>query len=102
MITHRPEFLIGDKLWIRHSLPKLRHGDMPLPVHGFSRQSPPPEAAHGAFHPAEEMDAIGDVADGDLLDRFVGKEAMPHVTADSTVQLADAVGSAGYFKGQHG
>ncbi|OQB58493.1 MAG: hypothetical protein BWX98_00594 [Candidatus Aminicenantes bacterium ADurb.Bin147] len=48
-------------------------------------------------HPGQEMDAVGDVADGDVLLRPVGPQGPPHGPADSAVKLADAVGRPGGF-----
>ena len=53
-----------------------------------------PEPAYRALHPAQQMNAVGDVADGHLLDGFVRVQAIPHVPADPSVQLAYAVGRA--------
>ena len=47
------------------------------------------------------MDAVGDVADGDFVHRFVRPEAVPHLAADLAVQFADGVGGAGKFQAQH-
>jgi hypothetical protein len=47
------------------------------------------------------VNAVGDVADRHLLDRFIRKERMPHVTAHPPVEFADGVGGARELQGEH-
>jgi len=61
-------------------------------------QLAPPEFPHGSFHPAEQVDSVRDVADGDFLDFFPRIKRQPHFAADLPVQFADAVGRAGKFQ----
>src|SRR5262249_15371906 len=67
----------------------------------MARKFATPETANRSFHPPKQMDAIGDISDGHFVDRLVGIKGMPHMAADATMQLADAVGGAGEFKGKH-
>ena len=61
----------------------------------------PPELPHRTLHPAEQVDSVRDVADGDFFDGRVRIKAVPHVAADLAVQLADAVCRARNFQRQH-
>ena len=51
---------------------------------------------------SKQMDAIGNMADGDLLDRFIRIETMPHVPANASMELADGVSRARHFERQNG
>ena len=99
--AHRPEFFVGDEIRVEDFLPEFGRVDVRLPT-GAAGMFFPPEFPDGAFHPAHEMNAVGDVADGHLLDGFAGIEALPHVAADLAVQFADGVGGAGKFQRQNG
>src|SRR5215831_13257344 len=80
-IAQRPQFLVGDKCWISHAFPEFTMVEGGGPVGAevlaeelclvFSSLDDflAPELPDGAFHPAEQMDAIGDVADGNVLFR---------------------------------
>ena len=39
----------------------------------------PPELTDGTFHPAEQVDAVGDVADGHIVNWRAGIKTLPHV-----------------------
>src|SRR5208283_2467570 len=41
--------------------------------------------------PTPEMNSVGDMPDGDLLNRNAGPKRLPHSPADLSVQLADAI-----------
>src|SRR5271165_4417996 len=43
--------------------------------------------------PAAEVNAVGDVPDGNLLYRHLRPDGLPHLPADLAMQLADAVGA---------
>src|SRR5208283_3147715 len=43
--------------------------------------------------PTPEMNSVGDMPDGDLLNRNAGPKRLPHSPADLSVQLADAIGA---------
>ena len=113
LIAQGPELLIGDELRVRQALPELRRVELGRPVLRRARESrpgrrwrsrrqlAPPEPADGPFHPAEQVNAVGDMADGDLLDRLVRIQAMPHVPADAPMQFADGIGRAGELQRQH-
>ena len=72
-----------------------------LIVFRHCRQFLAPELPHGTLHPAEQVDAVGDVADGDLFLRRAGIKRLPHVAADLAVQFAHAVGGARHFEREH-
>ena len=82
LVTQRPEFLVGNKsgsvIFSQNS--GVIDGAQPNRAPNFSRNksvSPllplveflAPELPHRAFHPAEQMNAVGDVADGHLVFR---------------------------------
>ena len=83
MITQRPQFLVRNEFGIGHAFPEFVRVNRRRPVFAefFAedrrlavvavRQFFPPEMAHGAFHPAEQVNAVGDVADGDFFDRRI-------------------------------
>ena len=120
-VAQRPDFFVGNELGIGHSLPELRRVDFVFP--GIGRSGQPetgrvadqrqlggggahgefaaPEAPHRSLHPTQQMNAVGNVADGDLLDRPVGKQALPHLAADPAVQFADAIGRPRGLQGEH-
>ena len=70
------------------------------PIRRGARQFTAKEPPDRTFHPAQQMDAIGNMTDGDLLDRFVRVKTMPHVTADASMQFADRVGGPRNFQRQ--
>src|SRR6185503_20108230 len=86
-IAQGPEFLVADVVRVRDLFPEIGRIDDTFPTGaGFGRpeggipaaggqgsllvggrELAAPEAADGAFHPAEQVNAVGDVADGDLV-----------------------------------
>src|SRR5438067_348814 len=94
MIAQGPKFFVRNELGIRQALPKLRVSDLPFPIDRFGVDLAAPELSDGPLHPPEQMNAVGEVADGHLLDRFVWKKTLPHVPAYAAMQLAHAIGSA--------
>src|SRR5205807_1714409 len=80
VIAQSPKFFIGYKIRIGHALPEFRRADLffPVPhrrsrsrrgVRGLHGQLAAPEPANRPFHPAEQMDTVGNMADRYLLDR---------------------------------
>src|SRR5665213_560468 len=114
LVTERPEFLVRNKFRVGHFLPELGvvNGGSPVGTEFFAEEFRlavggvgeffAPELADGAFHPAEQMNAVGDVADGHVLFRHAEIKRLPHVAADLAVQFADAVGGARMFQREHG
>ena len=99
VVTQRPKFLVRDKIGVSQPLPEIGRVHAAFPG---GPEPAPPEPAHRTFHPTQQMDAVGDVADGNLVGRPVRKEAVPHLPAHLTVQFADSVGGAGCLQRQHG
>ena len=77
------------KFRVGHALPELRRVDFALPIVprlvfqnvvvspeepsvGGSAEFAPPETPHRAFHPAQQMNAVGDVADGHFVNGLSG------------------------------
>ena len=60
-----------------------------------------PEITRAAAHPAEYVNAVGDVADGHFIDGHV-VFFPPHFTADCAVQLTDPIGGTSRVEGEHG
>src|SRR5262249_22501648 len=92
-IAQRPDLFVRNKIRIRDAIPELGLIDV-----GFPR-SPKlmlPEPAHRSFHPAEKMDAVGNMPDRHLLlfDLFalLRIERLPHGGAPLPVQFTDAIG----------
>ena len=102
MIAQSPKFFVRNELRIGHALPKLRLGDLPFPIHAFGVNLPPPKFPDASLHPTEQMNAVRQMADGYLLDRFVGKETLPHVPAHTAMQLAHSIGGARKLQSKHG
>src|SRR2546423_11609211 len=86
------------------------HGGLAVPeAGGFADSSriaraqfATPEGADGAFHPAEEMDAVGDMADGHFIDFFARIERLPHLPADAPMEFTHAVGGSRRLQGEDG
>ena len=51
-----------------------------------------PKPAHWAFHPAQQMNAIGNMADGHFVHWPARIQTVPHLPTDPSVQLTDAIG----------
>jgi hypothetical protein len=96
-VAQRPEFLVADEAG---SVMRFQNsgGSFRSPSHarrsqkrvlspGAGRKPPrdcpsrslPPEAPHGAFHPAEQMNAVGDMADGTFSTGTGWIKGVPHV-----------------------
>ena len=60
------------------------------------------ELLHFLGNPRLEMNAVGDVRDGDFIFRHAGPQVVPHLAADLAVQPADAVAERGHAQGQRG
>ena len=60
------------------------------------------EAGHLRRQPGGDMDAVGDVADGDGVFGAAGIEALPHGAGDFAVERGDGVGAAGELEAEHG
>ena len=113
LVAERPKLLVGKERRIGHLFPEFRMVDGRGPIGaeflaeelGFAVMAVgefmPPELAGGTFHPAEQMNAIGNVADGDFAFLFAGIQGLPHVAADLAVQFTDGVGGAGMFEREH-
>ena len=121
-VTERPEFLVSDEFRVGHLGPELGCIDRRFPSAGrrlpafeipeaglFARgrtvaiaiEFAAPEPADRALHPAEQVNAVGDVADGNLVLGEVRPEAIPHVAADLAVEFAHAVGGATGLEREH-
>ena len=121
-VTERPEFLVSDKIRIGHLRPELGCIDRRFPAAGrglpafeipeaglFARgrtaptsvELATPEATHRALHPAEQMNAVGDVADGHLVLGQIGPETIPHVPAHLAVEFTHAVGGPAGLEREH-
>src|SRR5690242_12729558 len=68
----------------------------------MARELTTPKPSNGSLHPTQQMDTIGDIADGHLFHGLVGIKALPHMPADSAMQLANPVGGARKLQGQYG
>ena len=58
------------------------------------------QRAHRIAQPGGEVDAVGDVADGHLVDRAIGPQRGPHLARDLAVAAADAVARAARVQGE--
>src|ERR1017187_7018970 len=73
--AQRPELLVGNEVMVRQPLPELRRVDLRRPIRprraktsrdgvgGAVRQLALPEPADRPLHPAQQVNAIGDVTD---------------------------------------
>ena len=57
---------------------------------------------HFKGNPTAEVDAVGDVADGDFGFREAAPDGIPHAAADGAVELADRVAEGGEAESQDG
>ena len=71
-------------------------------VHPVGREVAVVELLHLPGQPALDVDAVGDVSDGDFFLDAPGPEVRPHAAGDVAVQVADGVGAAGKLQPQHG
>ena len=113
-VAQRPKLLVGNKRRVGHFFPEFRVVNRRRPIlsvlfiphldHAlfFVLHFFPPELAHGTFHPAEQVDAVGDVADGDFFNGRAGIKGLPHVAADVAVEFAHAVGGARHLEREDG
>ncbi len=89
LVAQRPDLLVGNEVRVGHSLPEFRRIDLIVPIRPLSATNQPapllpvelapPESAHRPFHPAQQMNAIGDMADRHLLDRLVRDKGDCHM-----------------------
>ncbi len=121
-VAQAPNLLVGEKGGVGQLPPEIRFAEQPFPgIRGLAANESEeiaqdrggllflgaavefaaPESAHRPFEPAQRVDAVGDVADGHLVRRAVGIQAMPHAPADAAVQLTDGVGCARILERQH-
>ena len=61
----------------------------------------PPEAPHRPFHPTKQVNPIGDMANGHVVQLLAGIQPVPHFAADMAVQVAHGVRCARGFERQH-
>ena len=57
---------------------------------------PVEQLAHRHADPRRHVDAVGDIADGDLVELAVGPQRAPHLTRDLAVTPADGIGGAAH------
>src|SRR5688572_14732260 len=112
LVAQRPDLFIRNEGGIGHALPELRGVDHAFPGirsladpkavafvvmvcaflgRNLVRQFLTPETAHGSFHPAHEMNAVGDMTDGDFIDLLPRIKALPHLAAHLAMKFADSV-----------
>ena len=81
---------------------RLPHFRLAHAVHPVGGKVAVVELLHLPGQPALDVDAVGDVADGDFLLDAPRPEVGPHPPGDVAVQVAHGVGPAGELQPQHG
>ena len=79
----------------------VRIGVLEKPSGGSVKKARLPEVPRGPTHPAEQMRAVGDVADGHVVHGHV-VFGPPHFAAHLSVQFTHAIGGARGVQRQHG
>lgn len=78
--------------------PDFRFTTLQVPV---GRQHLVVEDAHLVGQPGRNVHTVGDVTDRNFFFAAVRPEAVPHATADDTMQVRNGVGAAARLEGEH-